>query len=165
MLQRLQASTGVPVTSDADDPSYLSFNQVCMYIGLADMDTLGQLIIEGAYVHLLIRLLKSLCSMRLNWLHFPNGVSRPCIICQQATKIKVARFRLFMHRNIKYLATMIPVGLAININLLGGCFLRCFKRYLVFVSYVCLMMCRLLMSGRLKSNLEQVRVFKQITCI
>ncbi|PIN12461.1 hypothetical protein CDL12_14939 [Handroanthus impetiginosus] len=27
-LQRLQASTGVPVTSDADDPAYVSFNQI-----------------------------------------------------------------------------------------------------------------------------------------
>ncbi|GER39738.1 spindle and kinetochore-associated protein 2 [Striga asiatica] len=27
-LQRLQSSAGVPVTSDADDPAYVSFNQV-----------------------------------------------------------------------------------------------------------------------------------------
>ncbi|KAL6524221.1 hypothetical protein OROMI_031316 [Orobanche minor] len=27
-LQRLQASTGVPVISDADDPAYMSFNQI-----------------------------------------------------------------------------------------------------------------------------------------
>ncbi|KAI3468371.1 hypothetical protein Pfo_025034 [Paulownia fortunei] len=28
LLQRLQASTGIRVTSDADDPAYVSFNQV-----------------------------------------------------------------------------------------------------------------------------------------
>ncbi|KAI3468377.1 hypothetical protein Pfo_025040, partial [Paulownia fortunei] len=28
LLQRLQASTGVSVSSDADDPAYLSFNQI-----------------------------------------------------------------------------------------------------------------------------------------
>ncbi|GFQ05638.1 hypothetical protein PHJA_002707900 [Phtheirospermum japonicum] len=27
-LQRLQASTGIPVTRDADDPAYASFNQI-----------------------------------------------------------------------------------------------------------------------------------------
>ncbi|KAK6158714.1 hypothetical protein DH2020_006028 [Rehmannia glutinosa] len=27
-LQRLQASTGVPVTCDADDPAYVNFNQI-----------------------------------------------------------------------------------------------------------------------------------------
>ncbi|KAA8525650.1 hypothetical protein F0562_007468 [Nyssa sinensis] len=28
LLQRLQASTGVPVTSDCDDPAYTNFNQI-----------------------------------------------------------------------------------------------------------------------------------------
>ncbi|KAF5957414.1 hypothetical protein HYC85_004639 [Camellia sinensis] len=30
-LQRLQASTGIPVTSDSDDPAYTNFNQVIYY--------------------------------------------------------------------------------------------------------------------------------------
>ncbi|PHU08800.1 hypothetical protein BC332_20660 [Capsicum chinense] len=33
LLQKLQLSAGVPVTSDSDDPSYASFNQ----IGLSNM--------------------------------------------------------------------------------------------------------------------------------
>ncbi|XP_022882789.1 uncharacterized protein LOC111399612 [Olea europaea var. sylvestris] len=28
MVQRLQASTGIPITSESDDPAYVSFNQV-----------------------------------------------------------------------------------------------------------------------------------------
>lgn len=36
-LQRLQASTGIPATTD-DDPAYVSFNQVCILIKLIYLD-------------------------------------------------------------------------------------------------------------------------------
>lgn len=41
-IQRLQASTGVPVTGDSDDPAYNNFNQVIFI----NADT-GYILVEG----------------------------------------------------------------------------------------------------------------------